>query len=117
MAHYVISYSSEKSNYLSQLEWKQNDFLFFWQLIIEKYATHIYFNDGWEYSSGCVYEMLLVFKNNKIPKDIYTHVITPIEAIEKIKKAIEYIESINHKCDLLQQTVKEIEYGFAGSLE
>src|SRR5258705_4344875 len=38
--------------------WQQRDWRFFWKEVIQRYARRVVFVDGWEYSSGCVYEYL-----------------------------------------------------------
>jgi hypothetical protein len=38
--------------------WQQRDWRLFWKEVIQRYAMRVVFVDGWEYSSGCVYEYL-----------------------------------------------------------
>ena len=39
--------------------WSQQAYLAFWETVIRTRANAAYFNEGWEYSNGCVYEFLV----------------------------------------------------------
>jgi hypothetical protein len=39
--------------------WTQDDYRFFWGIVVEKFAERVIFVDGWQYSLGCAYEFLV----------------------------------------------------------
>jgi len=43
-------------------EWSQVDYLDLWEEVITLYAAEIWFNDGWFFSKGCVYEYSIGLK-------------------------------------------------------
>lgn len=74
----------------TNLNWKEDDFYLFWQMVLEKIQT-IYFVPDWQYSTGCCYEYYISHLNN-IKSYEFTHklnekpfILTPQMAYEKIK--------------------------------
>jgi hypothetical protein len=72
--------------------WTQQDWRFFWQQVIERYVTTVFFIDDWQYSNGCVYEFWVshrkgipVFDENQQPLSIEKGTILIQEAICKIR--------------------------------
>lgn len=42
-----------------QKDWSQTEYLFFWSVVIERFACEVWFTDGWQYSNGCTYEFYI----------------------------------------------------------
>ncbi len=41
--------------------WSQDEFLSFWETLIRTRVKAVYFNDGWEFSTGCTFEFLVAW--------------------------------------------------------
>jgi hypothetical protein len=45
--------------------WRQDDWLSFWEDVIDRFAQSLVFVDGWEYSLGCTHEYAYALSRNK----------------------------------------------------
>src|SRR5690349_11114702 len=53
-AHFIISPAP-----FTAPGWTQAAYLAFWEKVIRTRVKAVYFNEGWEYSNGCVYEFVV----------------------------------------------------------
>lgn len=44
--------------------WTQQDYRYFWGRVIEEFCIEVVFRDGWQFSSGCAYELLVAWHND-----------------------------------------------------
>lgn len=83
--------------------WPQSKYLDFWKSIIEKYAKSVFFNDGWCFSKGCVYEYF-VAHNKNIPT--FDSAGKPLDlklAINLVAKAIKESQSVGIDVEALSK--------------
>lgn len=43
-------------------EWGQSEYLGFWDRVIRSRVRAVYFNDGWQYSNGCTFELTVALE-------------------------------------------------------
>ncbi len=43
-------------------EWSQPEYLGFWDRVIRSRVRAVYFNEGWQYSNGCTYELTVALE-------------------------------------------------------
>ena len=75
--------------------WKDSDWLDFWESVITTYARFVVFADGWEYSNGCTYEFLVAQLFNIECFDENLSPIGLVDGIELIKTAIIILKENN----------------------
>lgn len=88
-------------------DWIQDDFFYFWGTVIKRYVDFLYFNDGWEYSNGCVYEMYIAQYNHKSCLD-KNDFIFPRGAIITIEKATEDIKYMGYNADFIRKVLQAL---------
>ena len=98
---------SEKNKIISPLtfnrnSWSQDQYRSFWGKVIEKYVNKIYFLDGWEYSSGCVFEMLIAMINKIKVFSEKKKIITVENAINMISSSIKKMKQLKMDCDYIK---------------
>jgi hypothetical protein len=74
-------------------EWRQSDYRYFWGRVIEEYCDEIVLRDGWQFSSGCSYELLVGWETQA---RLLRQDLTPLkkeEAEELLTRAIEETEA------------------------
>src|SRR3989338_7747849 len=73
-------------------DWGQEHYMALWERVIATFATAVHFNDGWEYSTGCVEELVIALGSGK---EIYEGITkTPLEqrvGVQRIEAALEHI--------------------------
>ena len=90
--------------------WTQEHYMSFWERIIETFVDAIHFNNGWQYSNGCVEEYLIGLKTHKrLYQGNTLATLEPKEALERIKQAIEDIQSLGADIKPLYNNYRRIE--------
>jgi hypothetical protein len=72
--------------------WSQPEYLGFWETLIRTRVNSVYFNDGWEYSDGCTFELSVALDVGVPTFDAHRKPLSIAEAIERISVAIAYLE-------------------------
>jgi len=89
--------------------WTQNDYHNFWRALIEKYISLIVFADGWQFSTGCVYEFATALRSGK---DIFTESLQGLDhqdGLRMIAMAVTEFEGLNVDAEPLRQALKAAE--------
>jgi hypothetical protein len=73
--------------------WPQTAYLLFWEQVIRTRIRSVYFNDGWEYSTGCVFEFAIATDVGLPTFDRAARRLPALEAIERVGRAIAEMES------------------------
>jgi hypothetical protein len=68
--------------------WGQEDFLRFWEKVIEHHAAQVRFMEGWQFSSGCTFEYLCARKHGRETCDMDGGALAPDTAIELLDEAL-----------------------------
>lgn len=75
--------------------WAQEHYMAFWEEVIRRFADSVHFNDGWEYSNGCVDEFRIGLENGKeLYEGLMVAQLNPKIGLEKVKHAIEEVSNI-----------------------
>lgn len=75
--------------------WAQEHYMAFWEEVIKRFADAINFNDGWEYSNGCVDELRIGLENGKdLFEGLSVVQMNPKAGLEKVRRAIEEVSNI-----------------------
>ncbi len=74
--------------------WTQEHYMSLWEQVINRFATIICFNDGWQYSTGCVEEFLIGLQKEKDMTDRTLSALDPRLELQKIGQAIEHIDEM-----------------------
>jgi len=89
--------------------WEQNDYRYFWSLVIEQYADRAVFLDGWNLSSGCVYEFL-VCSAKRI--SISDHLGQPIgldEGVALARDGLTVLQNLGADVEFYCRVIRELE--------
>ncbi len=90
--------------------WAQEHYMSFWERIIETFVDAIHFNNGWQYSNGCVEEYLIGLKTHKrLYKGNTLATLEPKEALGHIKNAIQDIQTLGADIRSLYNNYRRIE--------
>lgn len=87
-------------------DWSQDDYRFFWGSIVEEFAASVILLDGWQWSSGSVYEFYTACRLNIIATDERGKRIVISDAIEQIEGAISELDEFNSDTKFLKTIVK-----------
>lgn len=90
--------------------WSQDDYLRYWEEVINHSVMKIIFMDGWCYSKGCTYEYFIGLKKGIELVDQNQNPIDKSWAIEHIQKAISEYDKVSIDTDLQKKILKEIEH-------
>ncbi|MDD5012417.1 MAG: hypothetical protein PHQ66_02100 [Candidatus Nanoarchaeia archaeon] len=89
--------------------WTQEHYMSLWEKVIKKFSNIICFNDNYQYSNGCVGELIIGIKNNKqLRKREDFAIINPKEELNQIEKAIEHIDKIGADTKTLSNLYLEL---------
>jgi hypothetical protein len=73
-------------------DWSQPEYLAFWETLIRTRIEVAYFNDGWEYSNGCAFELAVATDAGLATCDAQGRVLEIEEGIARVRSAIAEIE-------------------------
>ncbi len=91
--------------------WTQDHYISLWERVINDEVDEIIFNHNWEYSDGCVQELLIGLRAGKtlrLRSDLKKK-LDLSQALKKIKRAIQYVDSIGANSKNLYNTYRRIE--------
>ncbi|MBS3147878.1 DUF4406 domain-containing protein [Candidatus Woesearchaeota archaeon] len=88
--------------------WTQDHYMSFWERVIEQFATRVRLNKEWHYSNGCAEECRMAFATGK---QVFEGacIITPNEAVAKLKDTIREISTITSDITSLYNTYRRLE--------
>lgn len=89
--------------------WTQDDYLSYWEEVINRCVIKIIFMDGWCYSKGCTFEYYIGLKKGIQLVDQNEVDIDPKWAVTHIQQAIAEYKKIGIPTDLQERIVKGIE--------
>jgi hypothetical protein len=69
--------------------WPQEDYLELWCRVVERYASIVILNDGWEYSNGCVTEYITAVSHGIETLNIHGESITLEVALTLLSVSID----------------------------
>lgn len=93
--------------------WTQDDYLSLWCIVIKRYCKEVCFNEGWEYSNGCVREYLTAKQCKINTTDCSRKHISTKKAINMIINAIFNLEKVNAPSKILMDLLHQIQ-SFSG---
>lgn len=68
--------------------WNQPEYLSFWETLIRTRIKAVYFNDGWEYSNGCVFEFRVAIDAGLPTLDAAGRALSPNDARGLVSRAV-----------------------------
>jgi hypothetical protein len=74
-------------------DWPQEAYLKFWESVIRTRVKSVYFNEGWEYSTGCVFEFAVAAEAGLPTLDSATRPLSGDQTIERVSRAIHEMEA------------------------
>jgi hypothetical protein len=87
----------------------QEEYLKLWGHVIIRFASAVWFNDGWSFSKGCVTEYCIAAEN-KIPTfDDMGSPLPPAKALEKIARAIDQHVAVGLDVSFLEKKFTSLE--------
>lgn len=91
-----------------QESWTQQMYLSFWVDVITRFASEVWFNDGWEFSNGCTYEFCAAFEAGIPCFSLDGQRIEPAHAIELISVAIKKMSLVYMNTASLESTLSTL---------
>ena len=89
--------------------WAQEHYMSLWEKVIKKFSDIICFNDNYQYSNGCVRELIIGIKNDKqLRKRENFAVLNVKEELDHVEKAIEHIDKIGADTKTLSNLYLEL---------
>jgi hypothetical protein len=89
--------------------WSQSDYHDFWRALIEKYVALVVFADGWQFSTGCVYEFATALRSGK---EVYAESLKPLDrqdGLHMIAAAVAEFENLNVDAESLRRALQSVE--------
>lgn len=71
--------------------WEQYDYHGFWAKVVRRYVHTVVFIDGWQYSTGCVYEFLAALDSGATVLDERLEELSLLDAQHLVERAIDDI--------------------------
>lgn len=68
--------------------WDQDDFLRFWEEVIANHSSHVRFMDGWQFSSGCAFELLCARRHDRPSYAMNGQILTNEMALTLLDEAL-----------------------------
>lgn len=82
--------------------WTQSDYRYLWGKVIQRYARRVWLLDGWQYSSGCVFEFYVAVRDGIETVSERGCYVTRRKGTEMIDAAIADMQSAGQSVDFLQ---------------
>ena len=86
--------------------WNQDEYLAFWERLIRTRVELVYFNDGWQYSSGCVFEFAVALDEGVPTLDSAGNSMAPDEGRRLAEVALKELEEEGLASDLMKKSVE-----------
>lgn len=86
---------------LAATGWNQSEYLTFWELLIRTRISAVYFNDGWQYSNGCTFELLVALDKGLPTYDAEGKALFAAEGSMLVRSAIEELRKEGWESDSL----------------
>lgn len=75
-------------------DWGQNDYHKFWEMVICHYADTVVFSEGWQFSTGAVWEMRVALSSGIRALDHKFEPLSPPTAMKLVDEAVEAFRSL-----------------------
>src|SRR5439155_9021215 len=73
--------------------WPQSAYLAFWETVLRTRVKAVYFNDGWEYSNGCVFEFSVAADAGLPTFDSAARPLSRDDAVQRITRAVRELDA------------------------
>jgi hypothetical protein len=80
-------------------DWNQPEYLAFWEEIIRTRVKAVRFNNNWEYSNGCTFEIAVALDANVATLDLQGAPISASAVITRMRNAIQKIKGLDRDFD------------------
>jgi hypothetical protein len=89
-------------------DWSQTEYLHFWETLIRTRIKSVWFNQSWEFSNGCAFE-LAVARHAGVPTmDCYGNVLSSEEAIRCLETAVAQLSAEKFDTTKLRETLARL---------
>lgn len=99
----------EPTSLLDVPGWDQNDYHLFWCATIERYAYGVVFNQGWNYSTGCVAEFASAVLSGADLYDDELNLMSPSRALRLIQNAQRRIKDASLPTDVFDEVMTTVQ--------
>ena len=89
--------------------WNQQEYLAFWETLLRSRIKAVYFNDGWEYSNGCTFELMVSVDHGLPTFDAAGRPLPLMEATARIQKAVAALRRDKLDADPLATLLTQVE--------
>jgi hypothetical protein len=89
-------------------DWSQQEYLAFWERVIRSRVELVFFNEGWQYSSGCTFEYAVALDAGIPAFDAAGRPMVASEARRLVDEALCDLEAEELASDLMRQSVELI---------
>jgi len=96
-------------------DWSQSEYLSFWETLIRTRIKEVYFNHGWEYSSGCTFEFLVAVDTGIPTYTADGQRLDAATAISSIEEAVDSLGRDGLESDRLVENVRALRAAAPGS--
>ncbi len=95
--------------------WPQSAYLAFWENVIRTRITAVYFNDGWEYSTGCVFEFAISTEVGLPTFDRAARQLLVSEASQSVRHAITEMQANRLETSAIRASLDRLEQAASSS--
>lgn len=88
--------------------WDQDEYRHYWLQVIIRFVSTVVFVDGWQYSSGCSYELLTALDEGKEVLDESLNPISLEIASQLVEHAVLEYQSLDVPADILPKVLSEL---------
>jgi hypothetical protein len=89
-------------------DWPQQAYLAFWEKVIRSRVKAVYFNEGWEYSNGCVFELSVAAVAGLPTFDSTTRRLSTHQAIDKITRALTELKAYGFATQSMESSLDRL---------
>lgn len=89
--------------------WNQSEYLAFWEQLIRSRIKAVYFNKGWEYSNGCVFEFLVALDCGLPTYDAEGNPLAYSTAMSLLESAISTLQQDAQEYEVLASYLKRLQ--------
>lgn len=93
---------------LMMKDWSQSTYINFWKRVIQAIASEVWFNNGWEYSNGCVQEYLCAVEGGIQTFNVDGERLLTCDAISLLSNSVARLREKNIPADQIDFVLREL---------
>jgi len=89
-------------------EWSQSEYLAFWETLIRTRIEAVWFNQNWEFSNGCTFELAVALDADVPTFDYLGNLLKRQQAIQSMEKTVDRLSAENFDTSKLRENLDRL---------